>query len=86
MEGSLQKAGTHHTPAVASYKVNTVVKDCAARATATLQNRSLEDIPLVAFWIVAFHKHYVEMGETWMRALRKENVRYDILFYYLFYC
>lgn len=78
MEGSLQRAGTHHTPAVASYKVNTVIKDCTARATAALQNRSLEDIPLVTFWIVAFHQHYVEMRETWVMASRKENVHYGI--------
>lgn len=67
-------AGTHHTPAVASYKVNAVIQDCTARATAALQNGGLEDVPLVTFWVVAFHKHHVKMRETCMRVLREENL------------
>lgn len=55
---------TYHTPAVASHKVNAVIKDCTARATSTLQNGSLEYIPLVTFWVIAFHKHYIKVGET----------------------
>lgn len=80
MKGSLQKASTHHAPAVSSYKVNTVIKDCTARTAAALQDRSLEDIPLVTFRVIAFHKHYVEVGETWVAALRKKNMNYGTLF------
>lgn len=59
-----RKKGTHHAPAVASYKVNAVIKNCTSRSAAAFQDRCLKNIPLVTFWIIAFHKHDIKVGET----------------------
>lgn len=56
--------GTYHAPAVASHKVNAVVKHRTTRTTSALQNGSLENVPLVPLWVIAFHEHYIKVGET----------------------
>lgn len=62
--GGAAQGGTYHAPAVASHEVNAVVKHCTARAAATFQDGSLQNIPLVTFWVIAFHEHDIKVGEA----------------------
>lgn len=63
-KGRGMNTDTYHTPAVASHKEDAVFKHCTARPTSTFQNGSLENIPLVTFWVIAFHEHDIKVGET----------------------
>lgn len=49
----------YHAPAVAPHEEDTVIQNSAARAAAALQDGCLQDVPLVSFWVVTLHQHYI---------------------------